>query len=86
MRKNYKETRNSQEDRTSGTLVAKENNGWNREVQNGKGQGLKSKNDDANVLGGGRRGRELRNSGRKGEQSKESGGAERKRTRNESQE
>ena len=68
IRKNDKETRNRQEDRTSGTLVGKENNGWNREAQNGKGQGLKAKNADANVLEGGRKGRELQNPGGKGEQ------------------
>ena len=61
-------TRNRQEDRTSGTLVGKENNGWNREAQDGKGQGMKSKNVDAKVLGGGRKGHELQNPGGKGEQ------------------
>ena len=35
-------------------LAGKEIIGWNREAQNGKGQGMKSKNEDANVLGGGR--------------------------------
>ena len=35
-------------------LEGKEIIGWNREAQNGKGQGTKSKNEDANVLGGGR--------------------------------
>ena len=66
--------------------MGKENNGWSREVQNGKGQGLKAKNADANVLGGGRKGNELQNPGGKGEQSIESGGAERKRPRNKSHE
>ena len=49
-------------------LEGKEIIGWNREAQNGKGQGMKSKNEDANVLGGGRKGDELRNPGGKGEQ------------------
>ena len=31
--------------------MGKEIIGWNREVQNGKGQGVQSKNEDANVLG-----------------------------------
>ena len=35
-------------------LEGKEIIGWNRGAQNGKGQGMKSKNEDANVLGGGR--------------------------------
>ena len=66
--------------------MGEENNGWNRGAQNGKGQGLKAKNEDANVLGGGGKGNELRNPGGEGEQSKESGGAERKRPRNKSHE
>ena len=33
-------------------LVGKEIIGRNREAQNGKGQGMKSKNEDANVLRG----------------------------------
>ena len=33
-------------------LLGKEIVGWNREAQNGKGLGAKSKNEDANVLGG----------------------------------
>ena len=49
-------------------LEGKEIIGWNREAQNGKGQGMKSKNEDANVLGGGRKGDELQNPGGKGEQ------------------
>ena len=67
-------------------LVGKEIIRWNSEVQNGKGQGMKSKNEDANVLGGGRKGHDMQNPGRKGEQWKQSGGAERKKTRSESQE
>ena len=39
--------------KTDDKLVGKGNIGWNREAQNGKGQGMKSKNEDANVLGGG---------------------------------
>ena len=35
-------------------LAGKETIGWNRGAQDGKGQGMKSKNEDANVLGGGR--------------------------------
>ena len=49
-------------------LVGKEIIGWNKEAQNGQGQGMKSKNEDANVLGGGRKGRELQNPGGQGEQ------------------
>ena len=49
-------------------LEGKETIGWNREAQNGKGQGMKSKNEDANVLGGGRKGDEMQNPGGKGEQ------------------
>ena len=66
-------------------LAGKEIIGWNREAQNEKGQGMKSKNEDANVLGGGRQGNELQNPGGGREQWEESGGAERKRTRNEIQ-
>ena len=36
-------------------LEGKEIIGWNREAQNGKGQGMKSKNEDANVLRGRRK-------------------------------
>ena len=36
-----------------GKLAGKEIIGWNREAQHGKRQGMKSKNEDANVLGGG---------------------------------
>ena len=68
IRESDKETRNRREDWTPGILVRKENNGWNREAQNGKGQGLKAKNADANALGGGRTGDELRNPGGEGEQ------------------
>ena len=41
--------------KTDDKLAGKENIGWNREAQNGKGQGMKSKNEDANVLRGRRK-------------------------------
>ena len=64
--------------------MGKEDNGWNREAKNGKRQEMETKNADANVAGGGSKGDELQNPVAKGEQWEESGGAERKRTRNES--
>ena len=85
IRESGKETRNRREDRTSGIPAGKENAGWNREEQSGRGQGMKARNEDANVLKGGRQENELRNPGGAEEQRKESGGAGRKRTRNESQ-
>ena len=47
---------------------------------------MEAKDEDADVLGGGRQGNELRNPGGKGEQWEVSGGVERQRTRNESRE
>ena len=74
------------ERKRTGILAGEENSGWDKEVEIGKEQGMKAKNEDANVLGGGRQGDELRNPGGKGEQWKVSGGVGRKRTENESHE
>ena len=63
-----KETRNRREDMTSGVLVGKENNEWNREAEIGNERGMKAKNEDANVLGSGKKGDELQNPGGGGEQ------------------
>ena len=70
IRESDEETRSRREDRTSGILVGKENNGRNREVEIGKERGMKAKNEDANVLGGGETGDELRNPCGRGEQKR----------------
>ena len=67
-RESDKETRNRREDRTSGILVGREKHGWNREVEIGDGRGMKATDEEADVLGSGKKGDELQNRGGGGEQ------------------